>query len=113
MKVNELLCLWEKTASGDLTAEHYSIQLPVEEAAKLQALADLYPRRSPSDLITDLLSAALNEVESSMPYVRGQRVVARDEEGDPLYEDIGPTPKYLSLTNKHLNEIQRKNKSPH
>lgn len=113
MKVKELLCLWEQTANGDLTAEHYSIRLPIEDAAKLQALADLYPRRSVSDIITDLLSAALNEVESSLPYVRGQRVVATDEEGDPLYEDIGPTPRYLSLTHKHLNEIQRKNKSPH
>lgn len=113
MKVKELLGLWEKTAKGDLTAEHYDIRLPVEDAAKLQALADLYPRRSVSDIITDLLSASLNEVESSLPYVRGQRVVARDEEGDPLYEDVGPTPRYLSLTHKYLSEIQSKNKNPH
>ena len=104
MKVQELLCLWEKTASGKLTREQYSIHLPIEDAAKLQALADMYPRRSITDIITDLLSAALNDVESSLPYVRGENIVARDEQGDPLYEDVGPTPRYLTLTQKHMNE---------
>ena len=107
MKVHDLLCLWEKTANGKLTLEQYSIHLPVEDAAKLQALAEMYPRRSITDLITDLLSAALNDVETGMPYISGNTIVARDEEGDPLYEDIGPTPRYLSLTQKHMRGFQK------
>ncbi len=113
MKVQELLRLWEKTASGKLTKEEYAIRLPVEEAAKLQALAEMYPRRSITDIITDLLSAALNDVESSLPYVRGDNVVARDEEGDPMYEDIGPTPRYLTLTQKHMSDYQLSQDDPH
>ena len=80
--------MWETTASGQLTCEQQSIRLPVEDAAKLQALAEMYPRRSVTEIITDLLSVALDDVESSMPYVSGKRVVARDEEGDPLFEDV-------------------------
>ncbi len=106
MKVQQLLCLWEKTANGKLTQEEYSIRLPVEDAAKLQALAEMYPRRTITNIITDLLSAALKDVESSLPYVRGDNIVARDELGDPLYEDVGPTPRYLSLTQKHMNDYQ-------
>ena len=104
MKVPALLHLWESTANGQLTQQEYNVRLPVEDAAKLQALAEMYPRRSLPDIITDLLSAALDDVESSLPYVRGNNIVARDEEGDPLYEDVGPTPRYLSLTKKHLSD---------
>lgn len=106
MKVQELLKLWESTATGELAEESFSVRLPVEDAARLQALADLYPRRSIENIITELLSSALDEVESSLPYVRGENVVARDELGDPLYEDVGPTPRFLTLTQKHLDEFQ-------
>ncbi len=113
MKVQELLTLWENTAKAELTEEEYSVRLPLEDAAKLRALADMYPRRSLENIITDLISAALDDVESSLPYVRGDNVVARDELGDPLYEDVGPTPRYLSLTQKHLNEYINARKDPH
>ena len=102
MKVKELLSVWEQTARGELTREQYCVRLPVEDAARLRALADMFPRRNMEELITDLLSAALDELESSLPYVRGDTVVALDEEGDPLYEDVGPTPRYLDLIRKHL-----------
>lgn len=98
--------LWEQTANGELTEESYSVRLPVADAARLQALADLYPRRSIENIITDLLSSALDEVESSLPYVRGETIVGQDEMGDPLYEDVGPTPRFLTLTQKHLDEYQ-------
>lgn len=107
MNIKDLLHLWEKTASGQLTLEEFTICLPIEEAAKLKALAEMYPRRSIDNIITDLLSAALEDVESNLPYVRGNTVVAVDELGDPLYEDIGPTPRYLSLTQKHRNAYLR------
>lgn len=106
MKVIELLHQWEETAGGAITKEQFCVQLPIEDAAKLHALAELYPRRSMSQLITDLLSAALTEVESSLPYVRGDTIVGTDELGDPLYEDVGPTPVYLALMRKHLSAYQ-------
>ena len=105
MNIQQLLHLWETTASGELTQEVFSVRLPVESAAKLHALAEMYPRRQITELITDLMAAALNDVETCLPYVRGEKIVARDEEGDPLYEDVGPTPRYLSLTQKHLNNF--------
>lgn len=114
MNVQELIQVWEKTASGQITQEKYSINLPVESAAKLHALAEMYPRRSVSDIITDLLAVSLTDVETNLPYIRGSNIVARDEEGDPLYEDVGPTPKYLSLTQKYLGDfLQQSGKDKH
>jgi hypothetical protein len=43
------------------------------------------------DIITDLISAGLDELESKMPYVEGDRVIEEDEFGDPIYEDAGPS----------------------
>ena len=107
MKVHELLSTWEKTSRGGLTPEEFTVRLPVEDAAKILALAEMYPRRTVPEIITDLLSAALHELESSLPYQRGEHVVALDEEGDPLYEDVGPTPRYLTLARKHLARYKR------
>lgn len=107
MNVRDLLSLWEQTASGELTADAFAVRLPIKDAARLKALQELYPRRSIEELITDLLGASLDELEGVMPYIRGSKVVATDELGDPMYEDIGPTPRYLTLTEKHLSSYKK------
>lgn len=75
----------------------------------MRALADLCPRHPIETIIADLLGAALQEVESRLPYQRGEKIIALDEEGDPLYEDTGPTPRFLELSRLHLrNYMQRR-----
>ncbi len=106
MKISELMQTWEKNSSGQLTATTYTVRLPAEDAAKIEALSEMYPRRSREDIITDLLTAALSEFESKLPYICGTKVVERDEDDNPLYEDIGPTPRYLQLTKKYLRKYK-------
>lgn len=106
MRVKELVKNWEMTASGELTHTTYMVQLPVEDAARLSALAEMYPKRTLEQLITDLLGAALQDLESGMPYKQGTKVIGMDEEGYPLYEDAGPTPRFLSLARKHLLRLK-------
>jgi hypothetical protein len=106
MDIKELLDLWEDTARVELTKDVFEVRLPLEEASKVKALAELYPRRNIEELITDLLSSALSEVERTLPYIRGNAVVSRDELGDPLYEDVGPTPRYRALFKKHLTNYK-------
>ena len=69
MEIKELLDLWEDTARAELTKDVFEVRLPLEEASKLQALAELYPLRSIEEIITDLLRASLAEVERTLPYV--------------------------------------------
>ena len=90
MKIRELAQHWEETAKGRLTDTGYTIHLDVEAAARLAAIAEMYPKRHAEELLGELIGAALEEFEASLPYVKGSTVVATDEEGDPLYEDIGP-----------------------
>ncbi|UTF60837.1 type 1 pili tip component [Gilvimarinus sp. DA14] len=106
IKPGELLTYWEKTASGELTSNDYSIKLPVEVAAKLEALAKMYPKKTREQLIADLIASALYELEASMPYIKGSKVVAHDEFGDEIYEDAGPTSRFLQLSSEQLKVLK-------
>ncbi|CAE6946560.1 MULTISPECIES: hypothetical protein [Pseudomonas] len=105
MRIRELAEHWEQNAQGRLTTTRYQIHLDVEAAARLAALTEMYPKHHSEELLGELIGAALEELEASLPYVRGSKVVALDEQGDPLYEDVGPTPRFLALSRKYLREI--------
>jgi hypothetical protein len=112
MKIRELVRHWEENAKGRLTHNRYQIPLDLEAAARLAALAEMYPKRQAEALLGELIGAALEELEAGLPYVKGSQVVATDEQGDPLYEDIGPTPRFLALSRKHLQELLAQQDSP-
>lgn len=102
----ELIRRWEASAGGRLSLREYRIPLPLKDAARIAALAEMYPRRSESELISELLTAALDELEIAMPYLPGNQAVAEDEEGNPVYEDIGPTPRFLELSRKYAIALE-------
>ena len=105
MKIKELVRHWEQNAKGRLTRSQFNIHLDLEAAARLAALAEMYPKRNTEELLGELIGAALEELEASLPYVKGSKVVATDEQGDPLYEDIGPTPRFLALSRRYLHDM--------
>ena len=102
----ELLESWRETAAQPRTATEYAVRLPVADGARLAALAEMFPGRSAEQLITDLLGAALQEIETSMPYVAGKKVISNDEQGDPIYEDIGLTPRFMELTRRNRKRLE-------
>ncbi|RRV08195.1 pilin assembly protein [Pseudomonas sp. v388] len=108
MKIRELAQHWERNATGRLTQTQYAIHLDLESAARLAALCDMYPKHHPEELLGELIGSALEELEASFPYVKGQHVIATDEEGDPLYEDVGATPRFLALSKRYLHELSEK-----
>jgi hypothetical protein len=97
----ELLQSWREQAAAPRTAASYAVHLPLDDAARLAALAQMFPGRSAEQLISELLSQALNEIVAAMPYVAGTRVISTDEQGDPVYEDAGPTPRFMALARAH------------
>lgn len=109
MTIRELVGLWEDHARGLLTEESYEVKLTLEDAAKIEALSEMYPRRSKEQLISELVSAALADLECSFPYRQGDEVVSHDEEGDPIYRDVGPTSPFQELTRKHMEKHRAAN----
>ena len=106
MKIKDLVNYWDKHARGRLTRDTYHANLSDQHRQQLEKLAALYPMKSSQDLMRDLISAALDELETSFPYVQGSRVVAFDEDGFEIYEDSGLTPRFISLSQKHIQDLK-------
>lgn len=105
MKFKPLLDRWKKDAAPARTAKEYSIRLSLDDASRLHALAELFPGQPIEAIITDLLGAGLDEIAAAMPYERGPKVISRDDQGDPVYEDIGLTPRFVQLTRKFKKSL--------
>jgi hypothetical protein len=101
MRIKDLIKEWEKKAGAPRTIEEYAVRLPLPAAARIHALQEMYPGKSAEDLITDLIQAALHELEEALPYVPGERVIAQDDYDDPIYEDTGLTPRLTVLARKY------------
>lgn len=110
MNIKELLNDWAAhSCSTEETADIY-IKLPFEKMAGILALVDMFPGRTREQIIIDLLGLALNEIEEEFPYIKGDRIITEDEFGDPVYEDVGLTPRFLELTKSHLKGLKSKHK---
>jgi hypothetical protein len=108
----QLLESWRQSAAAPRTVATYPVHLALDDAAQLAALAEMFPGRSTEQLITELLSAALKELAAAMPYVAGGRVISTDEHGDPVYEDVGPTPRFMELTRLHRRALAATRRPP-
>ncbi|MBU2875829.1 pilin assembly protein [Marinobacter salexigens] len=106
MKIKDLVSYWDKHAKGRLTRDACFMALSDQHHRQLETLSALYPLKSSQDLIRDLISAALDEVETEFPYVQGDQVVAYDEDGFEIYEDKGLTPEFVRLSQKHIKRLK-------
>lgn len=106
MKIKDLVKYWDKHARGRLSRDAYFMALSDPHHKRLEQLSTLYPMKSSQDLIRDLVSAALDELETSFPYEQGSKVVAFDEDGFEIYEDKGLTPRFVSLSQKHIQRLK-------
>lgn len=63
MKISDLPKQWEsgQRTAGD-GAQEYEVNVTLEDAARLHALAELYPDYSEEELLRDLLNAALSDL---------------------------------------------------
>ena len=105
MRIAELIQRWNEEAHIRTAVRSYVARLPLRDAARIEALRMMYPNRSDSQIMADLIRAALDELEVAMPYVPGNRVIAEDDYGDPIYEDLGPTPQFYSLSHEILRKL--------
>ena len=107
MKFKPLLEHWKKAAAPEKTARQYAVRLPLDDAARLHALTELFPGQAVEAIITDLLHAGLDEIAAAMPYERGAKVISRDDQGDPVYEDVGLTPRFVELSRRFKKELEK------
>ncbi len=106
MDFKSLLSHWNGQQRAKATLHTLPVRLSDFDQSRLDALFELYPGQTKEALLGDLLSTALDQIEASFPYEQGSNVIAEDELGDPIFEDIGLTPKFIELTNHHYQHHQ-------
>lgn len=109
MRIQELVDHWESASRGERTRREFPIHLPLKEAAQVLALAEMYPDCTENQILTDLVCFALQQVKEAFPYEIGDRQIAQDECGDPIFEDAGLTPKFIRLAQKYRQTLELEN----
>ena len=99
---SQLLQQWQEQADQHIRQTPFSFSIYQDDLERIDALAKLYGLPG-EQIARDLMHSALQALEASMPYIPGPRVI-REEEGEPIYEDIGPKTSYLRLR----QSLQRK-----
>ena len=101
METKHLLRNWIGPDNSRLMRNQTSMRLSVHVAAKISALCEMFPQRSKTQIINDLLSTALEEVGGSLEDTHPWE---QSEEG---LENL-PTQKtnYQALVKKYLEEIE-------
>jgi len=100
--ISEMLQAWQRQTIEHHEKQEFPIAVDRKDIVRLKALAEVY-RLPLEEVIANLVTSALQEVEAKMPYIPGPTVI-RIEEGEPVYEDIGLTPAYLQTKERIENE---------
>jgi hypothetical protein len=107
MKIRQLVNHWKNTITNDSPKTSLQVQIPIHDAARLAALADLFPALRYDEVVAELLHSALDEAQEAFPYVQGVKQTGEDEFGNPIYADDGYTPKFLALMKTHLARLEK------
>ncbi len=66
MTINELLEEWNKNGRTGPQGREYRVGLPSHDAARILQLSRMYPLKTEGQIIAELLSAALDTLESAL-----------------------------------------------
>ena len=89
MKTEQLHDLWTSPDNSRLTTKQFSFRLPVHIAAKIAALCEVYPQKNRTQIVADLLTTAIDELEKNLPEKVGDPVEERMR--DEIARRIGAT----------------------
>ena len=119
MQTSHLHDQWAAPDNSRLTPKQFSLRFPVHVAAKIAALCEMYPHKNRTQIIADLLAAALDDLEKRLPQALGEPIGHEDEhvemevarhqgyDYEPLYHLGGPRGRFRNAANRHYDELER------
>ena len=109
MNPKDLTKVWDAPDNSKLTPKQISIRLPILVSAKINALCDIYPRKTKSEIICDLLSTSLDQLEEGMGSIAGDLVSYEPSLNGrtPIYEDDGLKGRFRRRVISHLRELEK------
>jgi hypothetical protein len=110
MKTNDLLKVWGAFDNKRLCAKQFSIRLPVHVAARISALCDMFPSKTKTDIISDLLASALDHIEESLPIYKSE--FPDEIDGKEVYGNTGPKVTFHNSSNNYYRELEKELGNP-
>lgn len=118
MKSEHLHDLWSSPDNSRLISKQFSFRLPTHIAAKLAALVEIYPQKNRTQIVADLLTTALEELEKNLPYTiepigeleqieQDRLSVEAGMEPMTFYDVAGPRGMFRRLSNKYYEEYEK------
>lgn len=118
MKSELLHEVWSSPDNSRLVSKQFSFRLPVHIAAKVAALCDMYPQKNRTQIVADLLTSSLDELEKKLPYEIepvNEHVQMEIDQADfhdrveqsIAYELTGPRGRFRYLSNKYYQEYEK------
>jgi len=101
--IHALLDELERRAHQLANSREVTLKIDHEDLIRLKALAEVYGL-STDEVGASLLHHILLDVEEKLPYRAGKKII-RIEDDEPVYEDVGPTPRYLEVKRRIEKEI--------
>lgn len=119
MKASNLHDVWASPDNTRLTPKQFSLRLPIHVAAKIAALCDMFPQKSRTQIIADLLTSALDDLEQHLPEAVGFPISEQEEYDErkianhlgqdyvPIFHLGGPRGEFRRLANQHFIELEQ------
>ena len=100
MKTEDLLKVWNAPDNSRLTPKQMSIRLPIHVSASISAFAEMYPRKTKTEIIGDLLATAIDE------FVKALAGDTEDEIEGQKVTIPGELNRFTKLKQKYLEELE-------
>jgi hypothetical protein len=107
MKAADLAKVWGAPDNSRLTAKQQSFRLPTHVAAKINALCDVFPNRTKTEIVGDLLAAALDDVIRNLPVYPTNEEVSPGPDGERMFAAWGPKVDFERQANRHFRALEK------
>lgn len=118
MKTSHLHDMWAAPDNSRLVTKQFSFRFPVHIAAKIAALAEIYPQKNRTQMVADLLTAALEDLEKNLPIkcyesdpeaqrLHDEYCYHQGTDSETIYEMGGTRANYRALCNKHYKALEK------
>jgi len=115
MKTSYLHEMWRAPDNSRLVSKQFSFRLPVHIAAKIAALGEMYPSKNRTQIVADLLTAALADLEDTLPVEKGGYVASPPRSSkNPNYDELvnlfevgGVRGRFYELADKHYIQLEK------
>ena len=107
MKSTSLYDQWRAMDDARLSSKPVSIRLPVHVLARVNAISGMFPSKTRTDILTDLIKTGLESFESSLPPLYFSEEAIEVEPNFYVHLPVGVNAEYQNKANDQYCELEK------